>query len=136
MKDWIKRNLHRRTYGAICLLAGMGLPGSAAPADPPGGNPFGSSNPFASRPANPATIGAPNVRPGLPTNLPGACPDTLANLVSTWPRYRDPMLAQLLDNMKSAAPDLGETEVRKVLGSFLFSGDAVDKPAGVLSGGE
>lgn len=38
--------------------------------------------------------------------------------------------------MKSAAPDLGETEVRKVLGSFLFSGDAVDKPAGVLSGGE
>jgi len=42
----------------------------------------------------------------------------------------------VLDNMKSAAPDLGETEVRKVLGSFLFSGDAVDKPAGVLSGGE
>ena len=42
----------------------------------------------------------------------------------------------VLDNMKSAAPDLGETEVRKVLGSFLFSGDDVDKPAGVLSGGE
>ena len=38
--------------------------------------------------------------------------------------------------MKSAAPDLGETEVRKVLGSFLFSGDDVDKPARVLSGGE
>ena len=38
--------------------------------------------------------------------------------------------------MKSAAPQLGETEVRKVLGSFLFSGDDVDKPAGVLSGGE
>ena len=38
--------------------------------------------------------------------------------------------------MKSAAPDLGETEVRKVLGSFLFTGDDVDKPAGVLSGGE
>ena len=38
--------------------------------------------------------------------------------------------------MKSAAPDLGETDVRKVLGSFLFSGDDVDKPAGVLSGGE
>ncbi len=38
--------------------------------------------------------------------------------------------------MKSAAPDLGETEVRKVLGSFLFSGDDVEKPAGVLSGGE
>ncbi len=43
----------------------------------------------------------------------------------------------VLDNMKSAAPDsFGETEVRKVLGSFLFSGDDVDKPAGVLSGGE
>ena len=38
--------------------------------------------------------------------------------------------------MKSAAPDLGETEVRKVLGSFLFVGDDVDKPARVLSGGE
>ena len=42
----------------------------------------------------------------------------------------------VLENMKSAAPELGETDVRKVLGSFLFSGDDVDKPAGVLSGGE
>jgi ATPase subunit of ABC transporter with duplicated ATPase domains len=42
----------------------------------------------------------------------------------------------VLENMKSAAPDLGETEVRKVLGSFLFTGDDVDKPAAVLSGGE
>ncbi|MGN6753299.1 MAG: ABC-F family ATP-binding cassette domain-containing protein [Intrasporangium sp.] len=42
----------------------------------------------------------------------------------------------VLENMKSAAPDLGETDVRKVLGSFLFSGDDVEKPAGVLSGGE
>ena len=42
----------------------------------------------------------------------------------------------VLENMRSAAPDLDETEVRKVLGSFLFSGDDVDKPAGVLSGGE
>src|SRR5699024_3111345 len=31
----------------------------------------------------------------------------------------------VLANMKSAAPDLGETDVRKVLGSFLFSGDDV-----------
>src|SRR3954449_2976595 len=38
----------------------------------------------------------------------------------------------VLENMKSAAPDLGETDVRKVLGSFLFSGDDVTKPAGVL----
>ena len=42
----------------------------------------------------------------------------------------------VLENMKSAAPDLGETEVRKVLGSFLFSGDDVEKRTGVLSGGE
>ncbi len=42
----------------------------------------------------------------------------------------------VLANMKTAAPELNETDVRKVLGSFLFSGDDVDKPAGVLSGGE
>jgi ATPase subunit of ABC transporter with duplicated ATPase domains len=42
----------------------------------------------------------------------------------------------VLENMRSAAPDLGDTEVRSVLGSFLFSGDDVNKPAGVLSGGE
>ncbi|MFN8098275.1 MAG: ABC-F family ATP-binding cassette domain-containing protein [Dermatophilaceae bacterium] len=42
----------------------------------------------------------------------------------------------VLENMKSAAPDLGETDVRKVLGSFLFVGDDVEKPARVLSGGE
>jgi len=42
----------------------------------------------------------------------------------------------VLENMISAAPDLNETEARKVLGSFLFSGDDVHKPAGVLSGGE
>ncbi|MDO5738653.1 MAG: ABC-F family ATP-binding cassette domain-containing protein [Ornithinimicrobium sp.] len=42
----------------------------------------------------------------------------------------------VLENMKTAAPDLDETETRKVLGSFLFSGDDVDKPAAVLSGGE
>ena len=42
----------------------------------------------------------------------------------------------VLENMMSAAPELGETETRKMLGSFLFSGDDVNKPAGVLSGGE
>ncbi|WP_240760025.1 ABC-F family ATP-binding cassette domain-containing protein, partial [Phytoactinopolyspora endophytica] len=42
----------------------------------------------------------------------------------------------VLENMRSAAPDLADVEVRRVLGSFLFSGDAVDKPASVLSGGE
>ncbi|RIQ28136.1 ABC-F family ATP-binding cassette domain-containing protein [Jiangella rhizosphaerae] len=42
----------------------------------------------------------------------------------------------VLENLRSSAPDLPELEARRVLGSFLFSGDAVDKPAGVLSGGE
>ncbi|MFK4789760.1 ABC-F family ATP-binding cassette domain-containing protein [Microbacterium sp. ZW T5_56] len=42
----------------------------------------------------------------------------------------------VLDNMMSAAPDINATEARKVLGSFLFTGDDVLKPAGVLSGGE
>lgn len=42
----------------------------------------------------------------------------------------------VLENMRSASPDLNDTQIRSVLGSFLFSGDAVNKPAGVLSGGE
>jgi len=42
----------------------------------------------------------------------------------------------VLANMRSAAPQLNDADVRKVLGSFLFSGDDVDKPAAVLSGGE
>jgi ATPase subunit of ABC transporter with duplicated ATPase domains len=42
----------------------------------------------------------------------------------------------VLENMRTAAPDLRDSEQRRVLGSFLFSGDDVDKPVGVLSGGE
>ncbi len=43
----------------------------------------------------------------------------------------------VLENMRSAAPQhMTDTEVRSILGSFLFVGDDVDKPAGVLSGGE
>jgi ATPase subunit of ABC transporter with duplicated ATPase domains len=42
----------------------------------------------------------------------------------------------VLENMMSASPDINETEARKVLGSFLFTGDDAYKPAGVLSGGE
>ena len=42
----------------------------------------------------------------------------------------------VLQNLHSAAPDLPEPEARRVLGSFLFTGDDVTKPAGVLSGGE
>ncbi len=44
--------------------------------------------------------------------------------------------ATVLSNMLSSSPDIGELEARRVLGSFLFSGDSVVKPAGVLSGGE
>jgi ATPase subunit of ABC transporter with duplicated ATPase domains len=42
----------------------------------------------------------------------------------------------VLENLRSAAPDLADTAARSILGSFLFSGDDADKPAGVLSGGE
>ncbi|RZS82781.1 ATPase subunit of ABC transporter with duplicated ATPase domains [Motilibacter rhizosphaerae] len=42
----------------------------------------------------------------------------------------------VLENLRSSSPDLPELEARRVLGSFLFSGEDVDKPAGVLSGGE
>jgi ATPase subunit of ABC transporter with duplicated ATPase domains len=44
--------------------------------------------------------------------------------------------ATVLANMASAAPGLTEGEQRRILGSFLFPGDEVAKPAGVLSGGE
>ncbi|MBO0982496.1 ribosomal protection-like ABC-F family protein [Rathayibacter sp. SD072] len=42
----------------------------------------------------------------------------------------------VLENMVSSSPNLTETEARRVLGSFLFTGDDSHKPAGVLSGGE
>jgi ATPase subunit of ABC transporter with duplicated ATPase domains len=42
----------------------------------------------------------------------------------------------VLENIQSASPDMSETDLRKLLGSFLFTGDDSDKPAGVLSGGE
>ncbi|HEX4056981.1 MAG TPA: ABC-F family ATP-binding cassette domain-containing protein [Galbitalea sp.] len=42
----------------------------------------------------------------------------------------------VLENMVSSSPNLTETEARRVLGSFLFTGDDAAKPAGVLSGGE
>jgi ATPase subunit of ABC transporter with duplicated ATPase domains len=42
----------------------------------------------------------------------------------------------VLENMRTAAPQLSDSEARSVLGSFLFSGDDAMKPAGVLSGGE
>lgn len=42
----------------------------------------------------------------------------------------------VLQNMVSASESITETEARRVLGSFLFTGDDSAKPAGVLSGGE
>jgi ATPase subunit of ABC transporter with duplicated ATPase domains len=46
------------------------------------------------------------------------------------------MTCTVLENLRTAAPDLDDTAVRTVLGSFLFSGEDAHKPAGVLSGGE
>ncbi|MBI3688773.1 MAG: ABC-F family ATP-binding cassette domain-containing protein [Actinobacteria bacterium] len=42
----------------------------------------------------------------------------------------------VLENMRAAAPDRTDSELRKILGSFLFSGETADQPAGTLSGGE
>jgi ATP-binding cassette subfamily F protein 3 len=42
----------------------------------------------------------------------------------------------VFEELNDAAPMLPTSEVRKMLGAFLFSGDAVDKKVGVLSGGE
>jgi ATP-binding cassette subfamily F protein 3 len=42
----------------------------------------------------------------------------------------------VLDNVRAASPGTPDTELRRVLGAFLFSGDTVEQPAGTLSGGE
>jgi len=42
----------------------------------------------------------------------------------------------VLQNMISSSPSIAEMEARRVLGSFLFTGDDSHKLAGVLSGGE
>ena len=42
----------------------------------------------------------------------------------------------VVENLRYVAPELDDTHVRSVLGSFLFSGEDADKPAHVLSGGE
>ncbi len=39
-------------------------------------------------------------------------------------------------NIRHAAPDTGEQQLRNLLGGFLFTGEQLDQPAGTLSGGE
>jgi ATP-binding cassette subfamily F protein 3 len=46
------------------------------------------------------------------------------------------MSSSVYEIVQRAAPDTPPARIRSILGSFMFSGDDVDKPAKVLSGGE
>ena len=50
--------------------------------------------------------------------------DTLENDATVW------------ENIRHAAPDTGEQDLRGLLGAFMFTGAQLDQPAGTLSGGE
>jgi len=50
--------------------------------------------------------------------------DTLDNTATVW------------ENIRYAAPDTGEQDLRGLLGAFMFTGAQLDQPAGTLSGGE
>ena len=50
--------------------------------------------------------------------------DTLDDAATVW------------ENIRHAAPDSGEQELRGLLGAFMFSGSQLDQLAGTLSGGE
>ncbi|WP_280267182.1 ABC-F family ATP-binding cassette domain-containing protein [Nocardia wallacei] len=50
--------------------------------------------------------------------------DTLDDTASVW------------ENIRHAAPDAGEQDLRGLLGAFMFSGPQLEQPAGTLSGGE
>jgi len=44
--------------------------------------------------------------------------------------------ATVLETMRSSSPEMADVELRRVLGSFLFSGETVEQPTRTLSGGE
>ncbi|MEN3265898.1 ABC-F family ATP-binding cassette domain-containing protein [Pseudonocardia sp.] len=44
--------------------------------------------------------------------------------------------ATVWENVRHASPDTPEQQLRTLLGSFMFSGDQLQQPAGTLSGGE
>ncbi|WP_026066074.1 ABC-F family ATP-binding cassette domain-containing protein [Actinoalloteichus spitiensis] len=44
--------------------------------------------------------------------------------------------ASVWSNIRSAAPDTPEQQLRSLLGAFLFTGEQLEQPAGTLSGGE
>ena len=44
--------------------------------------------------------------------------------------------ATVWENIRHAAPDTGEQDLRGLLGAFMFTGPQLDQPAGTLSGGE
>jgi ATPase subunit of ABC transporter with duplicated ATPase domains len=44
--------------------------------------------------------------------------------------------APVWENVRSAAPDAPEQQLRNLLGTFLFQGEQLQQPAGTLSGGE
>ncbi len=50
--------------------------------------------------------------------------DTLDNEATVW------------ENIRHAAPDTGEQDLRGLLGAFMFTGPQLEQPAGTLSGGE
>ncbi|OCB53340.1 ABC transporter [Mycobacterium vulneris] len=50
--------------------------------------------------------------------------DTLDNDATVW------------ENIRHAAPDTGEQDLRGLLGAFMFTGPQLEQPAGTLSGGE
>jgi ATPase subunit of ABC transporter with duplicated ATPase domains len=44
--------------------------------------------------------------------------------------------ASVWENVRHAAPDTPEQQLRSLLGTFLFTGEQLEQPAGTLSGGE